>query len=138
VSKADRAQIIAREKEIMDLMARGERSTDIVRIMSEKHGISTRNVERLYSRVISSMQQLVEQSRSEIRAKLVARADFIYKKAIELNNLKVGISAIEQIAKLSGINDNIEGTDNKPKVLVINERTVEQLPEPGTEQSDET
>lgn len=122
MAKATKLDMINREKRIMELMANGADKTSLVEAVAKEFKIATRTVENQYQQVIKKMEKLVEEDRSELRANLMARQEAIYKRALETGALKVALDSTTAQAKLAGLNEKIEKSPERPKMITLKEK----------------
>jgi hypothetical protein len=137
MAKATKHQILKREQRIIELMSEGKDRNQIFDIISREDKVSPRTVETQYYRVVSSMEKLVDEDRAELRAKLMARQEAIFTKALTAGALKTALEATVAQAKLAGLNEKIEKTPERPKMITLKEQDfsgkLEAVPAPKVE-----
>lgn len=114
-----------RELDIQEMMALGEPLDTICEELSKKWNISPRTVEGQYYSIVNKMQEGLEERREELRAKLMTRSDYIYKKTLHQGNYKLAMDANRDLAKYGGILDGKEG-----KKIQVPEINIEERKEP--------
>ena len=111
-----------REIDVQEAIGEGKSRKEIFEIFSKKWGITEKSVENIYYKVVNGMKELVMEGREELRAKLMARNDLIYQKALRTGKLKTALDANLAQARIAGVNEKREDTKQESKKIVITER----------------
>jgi hypothetical protein len=112
-----------REKDIQECMAKGMTRKETCRTLGEKWKVSAYSLEHQYDQIVQAMEQVVEAGRAELRAKLMARNDEIFKKSMAEAKYKTALEANIAQAKLAGLLSEKKGEVEKPPQLItITER----------------
>jgi F0F1-type ATP synthase membrane subunit b/b' len=112
-----------RQKDIQTCMTHGKTRAETCRELAEKWKVSIRSMERQYDDMVQSLEKEVEAGRAELRAKLMARNDEIYKKSMAEAKYKTALDANIAQAKIGGlmVERQVEG-DKVPQLITITER----------------
>jgi hypothetical protein len=122
MAKATKKEMYLREIDVQESIAEGRSRKEIYEIFSKKWQVSEKSVEYVYYRVVDSMKELVNEGREELRAKLMARNDYIYERSVKTGKFKTALDANLAQAKIGGIFDEKESTPQESKKIVIKER----------------
>lgn len=122
MAKANKADMVRRERLIQELMSQGLDRNTIFRTVAEKENIAESSVCRQYYAIVSDMQKLVKDQRDELRANLMARQDAIYQRAISANNLKTALDATSAQAKLGGLYESEISSPKQPEAIIFKEK----------------
>lgn len=112
-----------RQKDIQKCMTQGLTRAETCRSLADKWRVSVRSMERQYDDMVQTLEKEVEAGRAELRAKLMARNDEIYKLAMQEASYKTALDANMSQAKLGGLltEKAVEG-DKVPQLITIKER----------------
>jgi hypothetical protein len=122
MARATKIDLIRREKRIQALMAEGADRTTILNTVAKEEKVSPRTIEEQYYEIVSEIEKLVKENRSELRAQLMARQEKIFKQAMSEGMYKTALDATVAQAKLAGLNDVITEAPKRPEVITIKER----------------
>lgn len=106
-----------------------EEGYSIVRIkndLSRQFNVSESTIESHYYEILKEISDMSSFDKEVFRAKLVARAESIYHKAINANQFRTALEANNSIAKLIGIFDKEHSSDAVPQIIEISGRTEDQ------------
>ena len=122
MAKATKMDMLRREKRIIELMAEGASRNTIFETIALEEKIAERTVETQYLQVVKKMGRLVDEDRAELRANLMARQEAIFKEAMKAKALKVALDSTTAQAKLAGLNEKIEKSPERPKMITLQEK----------------
>lgn len=111
-----------REIELQEALAEGKTRTQIMEEFSERWDISPRSVENMYYKLVKQMEDLVIEGRAELRAKLMARNELIFQRALKQGQHKTALDANAAQAKLGGLFAEKENKKQDNKKIIITER----------------
>jgi DNA-binding CsgD family transcriptional regulator len=112
-----KAEIIEREGEVLDLLARGERPDAICQKLSGKWKASERTVRRYLTRAYSSLGEAGKVTAKEELGRTLNRLDFLYREAIQYD---LGLHADYRLAlAVTKERANLLGLYDQPAVPVI-------------------
>ena len=103
-------------------MAEGASRNTIFETIALEEKIAERTVETQYLQVVKKMERLVDEDRAELRANLMARQEAIFKEAMKAKALKVALDSTTAQAKLAGLNEKIEKSPERPKMITLQEK----------------
>lgn len=115
---ASKQAILERRARIMDCIEQGMTSSEIFNRLSREEKVSPRTIERTYYQIIDEMAMIQNEHKNELRATILARQEYIYKRAVKNNNMNLALRCLGDIAKVGGLFDQKakEETD-LPKVI---------------------
>lgn len=123
ISRATKKDMYLRELDIQRLIGEGHDRKFICETLAEKWEVSPRTIESQYYQIIDDLGKTVEDGRAELRSKLMARAEFIFKQALADKKYKTALDASVVQAKLGGLYDTKHVEDNKmPEIITVSER----------------
>jgi len=111
-----------RELDIQALMAEGLTSKQICEELGKKWKVAPRTIRYQYEQLIQTLEAEVLEGRAELRAKLMARNDLIYKKSMQDGKYKTALDANMAQSKLAGIGEKTEEAPKRPEMITIKER----------------
>jgi hypothetical protein len=111
-----------REIEIQAMMAEGFTMSQICDSLAPRYKVSPRTIENQYYALVNAMRKLVEEGRAELRAKLMAQNDLIYKKSLTEKKYKVALDATTAQAKLAGLYEPGQQETAPPDVIEVEQR----------------
>jgi hypothetical protein len=112
-----------RQKDIQTCMTHGKTRAETCRELAEKWKVSVRSMERQYDDMVQVIEKEVEAGRAELRAKLMARNDEIYKKSMSEAKYKTALDANIAQAKLGGLlTEKTTESNTVPQMITITER----------------
>jgi len=79
-------------------------------------------MERQYYSLINAMASVVDEGRAELRAKLMARNDHIYRQSLSEGKYKTALDANTAQAKLGGLHEVVNKEQKMPDVINVGER----------------
>ena len=121
MAKSTKQIMTLREVRIQELMSEGLDRNEIVDKVSEEFNVSPRGVKDQYYRIVNELTKMVEENRGEVRARLMARNDHLYRKSLAEGKYKTALDANVAQAKLAGLNDKVEKEQRTPEVIEIKE-----------------
>lgn len=122
MAKATKKEMYMREMELQEMIAEGKSRTEIMEECSKRWNVSPRTVENTYYKLVNAMQELVDAGREELRAKLMARNDYIYQRSLKTGKYKTALDANLAQAKIGGLFNEKEQKQVETKKIVIKER----------------
>jgi hypothetical protein len=122
ISKASKREMYERELDIQSLMAEGLTSKEICEQLGKKWKVAPRTIRHQYEQLVQALEKEVEEGRAELRAKLMARNDLIYKKSMQEGKFKTALDANIAQSKLGGLGEKAEQAPQRPEMITIKER----------------
>lgn len=122
MAKATKKEMYQRKLDMQELIAEGKSRSEIMDTCAKSWGVSERTVETVYYSVVNDMQKLVDEGSEELRAKLMARNDYIYTRSIKTGKFKTALDANLAQAKIGGLFNEKEQKQTDTKKIVIKER----------------
>lgn len=116
---ADKGDMLKRELDIQTMLNEGSSKSDILKTLSRKWGVSERSIDRQYARIINDIARLAAEDKMELRAKLLARTDHIYRKSLEEGRYKTALDASVAQAKIGGLHEKAEESHKLPEIIEI-------------------
>lgn len=121
MARATKRQLIEREEDIQTAIRLGQEPTDFAKVLATKHKCSPGSIMRQYREIINYLAETQKDEREGLRAELEMQAKHIQSKALEQDNLKHALDAINQRAKLAGLyNPAKEEAAKEPPKPVFN------------------
>ena len=121
MSKATKRQMLEREEAIRDNLAEGRDIRDFVSELAKKHACSELSIKRQYYQILNELVEVSKGARDELRVKLMARNDYLYKQALQQGNLKQAADINNLQAKIGGLyQPDQKKADEKPAAPVFN------------------
>jgi len=120
MSKATKRQMLEREEDIQAAIAEGKTPKEFSEDLARKHKCSAHSIERQYRAIINEMIEIQKEARGELKVKLMARNDLLYKKALEAGNVKNAMDSINLQAKLGGLYEPKKEKKEETKQPVFN------------------
>ena len=106
-----KAEIVSREAEVLDLLARGDRPDAICQKLSEKWGACDRTVRRYLTRAYKSLAGAGRVKAEEELGRALIRLDFLYGRAIQGADYRLGLAVTRERGELVGLYEK----DRKPE-----------------------
>ena len=100
-----KAEIVSREAEVLDLLARGDRPDAICQKLSEKWGACDRTVRRYLTRAYKSLAGAGRVKAEEELGRALIRFDYLYGKAIETSDFRLGLAVTKERGEIMGLYD---------------------------------
>ena len=98
-----KAEIVSREAEVLDLLARGDRPDAICQKLSGKWKASERTVRRYLTRAYKSLAGAGKVKAEEELGRALIRFDYLYGKAIEKADYRLGLAVTRERGELVGL-----------------------------------
>lgn len=112
-----------REVDIQQCMAEGKTRAETCRLLGEKWKVSAYSLEHQYDQVVQAMEKVVEAGRAELRAKLMARNDDIFKKSMAEAKYKTALEANIAQARIAGLlSEKKDVMDKPPQLITVSQR----------------
>lgn len=126
-----------RGQEIRRMLEEGYSVVQIKNELSRKFNVSEYTIESQYYSILKEVSEVAKYDKEVFRAKLLSRAESIYKKAINANQFRTALEANMAQAKLLGLFDKQESSDAVPQIIEVSGRT-EDAPAQLTGDTNET
>ena len=91
--------------------------------LSRQYKVSESTIESHYYEILKEISDVSSYEREAFRAKLIARAEFVYHKSINANQYRTALEANNAIAKLMGLYEHEKSQDAVPQIIEISGRT---------------
>jgi hypothetical protein len=101
--RATQAELIARRKEIQELILSGVNSVDIVENMAEKWKTSKRAIAEDIRAISKEWQEVAPQETQAMKNKFMDRLEMLLNKALGADQIKTALEIQKEINKLNGL-----------------------------------
>ena len=101
----DKAEIIDRVAEVLDLIASGDRPETVCQKLSAKWGASERTVRRYLTKAYSKLSEAAKTKTEEELGRALNRLDFLYGRAIRESDYRLGLVVTRERGELVGLYD---------------------------------
>lgn len=100
---ATKQSILERRSRVISCIEQGMPSSEIFDSLSREEKVSPRTIERTYYQIIDEMAMIQNEHKNELRATILARQEYIYKRAIKNQNMNLALRCLNDIAKVGGL-----------------------------------
>lgn len=123
--RATQAELIARRKEIQQLILSGVNSSDIVEQMAVKYKTSRRAISEDIRDISKEWAEAAPQETQAMKNKYMDRLEMLLNKALENDHIKTALDIQKEINKLNGLYDEKEKDENKvPEFIKVSRRNL--------------
>lgn len=124
--RATQAELIARRKEIQDLILRGVNSVDIVENMATKWKTSKRAIAEDIRAISREWQETAPEETQTMKNKYMDRLEMLLNKALENDHIKTALEIQKEINKLNGLyNEKIKDENAVPEMIRVKKRSAQ-------------
>jgi hypothetical protein len=122
--RATQAELIARRKEIQELILSGSNSVDIVDNMAKKWKTSKRAIAEDMRLIYKEWRETTPQETNQAKNKYVDRLEMLFNKALGENQIKTALEIQKEINKLHGLyNEKEKETQEVPRMIRVKKRS---------------
>jgi len=108
--------------EIRKMIGEGYPVDQICEEIARQFKISPRTVQDQYYTILKEISLVVTEDREQLRAKLMARNETIYQKAVTERNYRTALDANMAQAKLGGLFEKEDSSKELPEIIEVTER----------------
>lgn len=124
MARLTKRQMYERERSIHAMIRRGASVNTIEEKLSKKYECAKSTIRAQYNKVMTDLIEANKEALPELKANLMERANFIFEKALENDNLKTALETINLQAKIGGVyNKSDKAEDKTPEFITIGKKT---------------
>lgn len=122
MAKANKLEMLERERLINELICKGTSKLEIVQAIAGKYKIAERTAEHQYFQILKKMADDVSKDRELVRMELLKQLEEVQKGARADGSHKIVMEVIMNKAKLLGLNEKMDTPTERPKTLIYKEK----------------
>ena len=102
--KSTAAEVAARVDTVMTKLLRGERRPDIIQFASKEWDVVERTADAYIARATKLIEEVIQPRKEYEYALIRQRLEDLYEKTVKDKNYQAALSALKQMAEMSGVN----------------------------------